>query len=64
MAVENYPQIHDASGAFFGFDIMAAQKYGPPLVGWALQTSRCKFSFHASIVGNTSYLPSPVQQEM
>lgn len=35
----NHPHTHDAKGAFSGFDIIAAQKYGPPLVGCALQTS-------------------------
>lgn len=35
----NQPQIHEAKGAFFGVDSIAAQKYGPPLVGWALQIS-------------------------
>ena len=35
----NQPQIHDAKGALLGVESMAAQKYGPPLVGWALQTS-------------------------
>lgn len=35
----NQPQIHEAKGALLGVESMAAQKYGPPLVGWALQTS-------------------------
>ena len=36
----NQPQIHEAKGAFLGVESIAAQKYGPPLVGWALQTSK------------------------
>ena len=32
--------IHDASGALLGLESIAAQKYGPPDVGWALQTIR------------------------
>ena len=35
----NHPVIHDASGALDGFDNIAAQKYGPPDVGCALQIS-------------------------
>lgn len=35
----NQPVTHDANGAFRGFEIIAAQKYGPPLVGCALQIS-------------------------
>ena len=35
----NQPQIHEMKGAFLGVESIAAQKYGPPLVGWALQTS-------------------------
>lgn len=30
----------EANGACFSGTTFAAQKYGPPLVGWALQTSR------------------------
>jgi hypothetical protein len=36
----NQPVIHDASGALLGLESIAAQKYGPPDVGWALQTIR------------------------
>lgn len=35
----NHPVTHDAKAAFWGSDNIAAQKYGPPLVGCALQTS-------------------------
>jgi len=35
----NQPQIHEAKGALLGVESIAAQKYGPPLVGWALQIS-------------------------
>lgn len=35
----NHPVIHDANGARFGGESIAAQKYGPPLVGCALHTS-------------------------
>ena len=35
----NHPVIQDAKGACWGLEIMAAQKYGPPLVGYALQIS-------------------------
>lgn len=35
----NQPQIHEMKGAFLGVESIAAQKYGPPLVGWALQIS-------------------------
>lgn len=35
----NQPVTQEANAAFSGSDNMAAQKYGPPLVGCALQTS-------------------------
>lgn len=35
----NQPVIHEANGACLGSDNIAAQKYGPPLVGCALQIS-------------------------
>ena len=35
----NQPQIHEVNGALLGVESTAAQKYGPPLVGWALQIS-------------------------
>jgi len=35
----NQPVIQAAKGAPRGLEIMAAQKYGPPLVGYALQIS-------------------------
>ena len=35
----NQPQIQEMKGALLGVESIAAQKYGPPLVGWALQIS-------------------------
>ena len=35
----NQPVTQDAKGARWGLEIMAAQKYGPPLVGCALHIS-------------------------
>lgn len=40
----NQPVTQDAKAAFLGSDNIAAQKYGPPLVGCALQTSRMGIS--------------------
>ena len=43
----NQPVTQDAKGAPLGLEIMAAQKYGPPLVGCALHISGV--AFHKSV---------------
>ena len=56
----NHPVIHEAKGALDGFDNIAAQKYGPPDVGCALQISvnesHDEYKVHVAY-GMLPYLP-------
>jgi hypothetical protein len=56
------PVTQDAKGAPLGLEIMAAQKYGPPLVGCALHISGV--ACHKSSLSRRAertYLPWPTQ---
>lgn len=55
----NHPVTQDANGAERGGESIAAQKYGPPLVGCALQTSEDNLSTSAvDYSTNVAYSPA------